>query len=64
MYDSEKPINVVMKKVFNYDSSHSNVDTVCTARVIVYLCRDGYNQRYDVFTHSDIYDIIQMLCTC
>ena len=32
-------INVVMKKVFNYDSLHSNVDTICTATAIVDLCR-------------------------
>ena len=59
MYDWEKPLNVIMKKVFNYDSLHSNVDTICTANAIVDLCRD--NHRYDVFIHSDI---IQMLCTC
>ena len=53
-----------MKKVFNYDSLHSNVDTICTATAIVDLCRDRDNHRYDVFIHSDITDIIQMLCTC
>ena len=31
MYDWEKPLDVVMKFVFNYDSLHSNVDTICTA---------------------------------
>ena len=31
MYDWEKPLNVVMKKVFNYDSLHSNDDDICTA---------------------------------
>ena len=64
MYDCEKPLNVIMKKVFNYDSLHSNVDTICTATTIVDLCRDRDNYRYDVFTHSDIIDIIHMLCTC
>ena len=66
MYDWEKPLNVVMKKVFNYDSLHSNVATICslTAIAIVDLCRDRDNHRYDVFTHSDIINIIQMLCTC
>ena len=64
MYDWKKPLNVVMKKVFNYDSLHSNVDTMYTATAIVDLCRDRDNQRYDVFTHSDVSDIIQMLCTC
>ena len=38
MYDWEKPLNVVMKKVFNYDSLHSNVDDICTATAIVDLC--------------------------
>ena len=59
MYDWEKPLNVVMKKVFNYDSLHSNVDDICTATTIVDLCRDRDNHRYDVFTHSDIIDITQ-----
>ena len=53
-----------MEKVFNYDSLHSNVDTICTATAIIDLCRDRDNHRYDVFIHSDITDIIQMLCTC
>ena len=56
--------NVVMKKVYNYDSLHSNVDDICTATALVDLCRDRDNHRYDVFTQSDIIDIIQMLCTC
>ena len=43
MYDWEKPLNVVMKKVFNYDSLHSNVDDICTATAIVDLCRDRDN---------------------
>ena len=59
MHGWKKPLNVVMKKVFNYDSLHSNVD----AKTIVNLCRDRDNHRYDVFTHSDITDIIPMLCT-
>ena len=29
MYEWEKPLNVVIRKVFNYDSLHSNVDTIC-----------------------------------
>ena len=29
-----------MKKVYNYDSLHSNVDDICTATAIVDLCRD------------------------
>ena len=44
MYDWEKPLNVVMKKVFNYDSLHSNVDDICIATAIVDLCRDRDNQ--------------------
>ena len=64
MYDWEKPLNVLMKKVLICDSLHSNVDVICTATAIVDLCQDIDNQRYDVFTHSDIIDIIQMLCTC
>ena len=64
MYDWEKPLNVLMKKVYNYASLHSNVDDICTATAIVDLFRDRDNHRYDVFTHSDIIDIIQMLCTC
>ena len=63
MFDWEKPLNVVMKKVYNYDSLHSNVDDICTATALVDLCRDRDNHRYDVFTHSDIIDIIQMLCS-
>ena len=64
MYACEKPLNVVMKKVFIYDSLHSNVDDICTATAVVDLCQHRDNQRYDVFTYSDIIDIIQMLCTC
>ena len=64
MFDWEKPLNVLMKKVYNYASLHSNVDDICTATALVDLCRDRDNHRYDVFTHSDIIDIIQMLCTC
>ena len=63
MHDWEKPLNVVMKKVVIYDNLHSNVDDICTATAIVDLCRDRDNHRYDVFIHSDIIDIIQMLCT-
>ena len=37
-------------------------DTICTANSIVYLCRDRDDHRYDVYTHSDIIDIIQMIC--
>ena len=62
MYAWEKPLNVVMKMVI-YDSLHSNVDDICTATALVDLCRDRDNYRYDVFTHSDIIDILQMLCT-
>ena len=64
MYDWEKPLNVVIKTVFNYDSLHSNVDTICIATALVDLCRDRNNDRYEAFTHSDFIDIIQMLCTC
>ena len=64
MYGWEKPLNVVMKKVFNYDSLHSNVDDICIASAIVDLCRDRDNRIYDVLTYSQIIDIIQMLCTC
>ena len=38
MYDWEKPLNVHMKKVYNYASSHSNVDDICTATALVDLC--------------------------
>ena len=34
---------------------------ICTATAIVDLCRDRDNHNYDVFTHSDFIDIIQML---
>ena len=40
MYDWEKPLNVLMKKVYNYASLHSNVDDICTATALVDLCRD------------------------
>ena len=59
MYDCVNPLNVVLKKVYNYDSLHSKVDDICTATAIVDLIH-----RYDVFTNSDIIDIMQMLCTC
>ena len=39
------------------------VDDICTAIAIVDLCRDSNNHRHDVFTHSDIIDIIQVNCT-
>ena len=38
MYDLEKPLNFVMKKVFLYDSLHLNVDDIFTANAIVDLC--------------------------
>ena len=40
MYNWEKPLNVLMMKVYNYASLHSNVDDVCTATALVDLCRD------------------------
>ena len=40
MYDWEKSHNVVMKRVFIYDSLHSNVDVIYTATAIVDLCQD------------------------
>ena len=63
MYDWGKPLNIVMKKVYAYDSLHTDVDIQCTANVIVDLCKDRDNQRYDVFISSDINDILQILCT-
>ena len=63
IYGWKKPLNVVRKKVFIYDSLYLNVDSICIATAIVELCRDRDNHRYDVLTHSDIIDIIQMLCT-
>ena len=61
MYDWEKPLNVLMKKVFNYDSLHSNVDDICIAiTAIVDLCQDRDNHRYDVFKHFDNFFIIQI----
>ena len=63
MYDWGKPLNIVMKKVYAYDSLHTDVDIRCTANAIVDLCQDRDNQRYDVFTSSDINDILQFLCT-
>ena len=61
MYDWGKPLNIVMKKVYAYDSLHTYVDIQCTANAIVDLCQDRDNQRYDAFTSSD--DILQILCT-
>ena len=40
MYDWEKSHNVVMKKIFIYDSLHSNVNVIYTATAIVDLCQD------------------------
>ena len=48
IYDLEKSLNIVLTKVFNYDSLHLNVDTICTATAIVDLCQDRDNHRYDV----------------
>ena len=38
MYDWEKPLNVLMKKVYNYASLqlHSNVDDICTATALTW----------------------------
>ena len=40
-----------------YDSLHTDVDIQRTANAIVDVCQDRDNQRYDVFTRSDINDI-------
>ena len=63
MYDWGKPLNIVMQKVYAYDKLHTDVDIQCTANAIVDLCQDRDNHRYDVFTSSDINDILQFLCT-
>ena len=42
---------------------HTNVDNECTASVIVDLCRERNNRRYNGFTSSDMNDIIQIICT-
>ena len=63
MYDWGELFNIVMKKVNAYDSLQPDVDIQCTANAIVDLCQDRDNQRYDVFTSSDINDIVQILCT-
>ena len=55
-------MNYMNRRVFNYDSLHSNVETSCTETAIVDICRDKDNYIYDVFTHSDIIDNTQMLC--
>ena len=62
MYDWEKPLNIVMKKVHAYDSLQTDVDIQCTANAIVDLCQDRDNQTYDVFTSSDINDILKIFC--
>ena len=58
-----KPLNIVMEKVYAYDKLHTDVDIQCTANAIVDLCQDRDNHRCDVFTSSDINDILQYLCT-
>ena len=63
MYDWGKPLNIVMEKVYANDKLHTDVDIQCTANAIVDLCQDRDNHRYDVFTSSDINDILQFLCT-
>ena len=63
MYGWGKPLNIVMEKVYAYDSLHTDVDIQCTANAIVDLCQDRDNQRYDVFTSSDTNDILKILCT-
>ena len=63
MYDWGKPFNIVMKKVYAYDSLHKDVDIQCTANAIVYLWQDRDNQRYDVFISSDKNNILKILCT-
>ena len=63
MYDWGKPLNIVMEKVYAHDKLHTDVDIQCTANAIVDLCQDRDNHRYDVFTSSDINDILQFLCT-
>ena len=35
MYDWGKPLNIVMKKVYTYDSLHTDVGIQCTANAIV-----------------------------
>ena len=51
MYYWGKPLNIVLKKVYAYDSLHTDVDIQCTANAIVDLCQDRFN------------DILQILCT-
>ena len=63
MYDWGKPLNIVMEKVYAYDKLHTDVDIQCTANAIIDLCQDRDYHRYDVFTSSDINDILQFLCT-
>ena len=38
--------NVVMTKVYKYDSLHTNVKIKCTGSVTVNFCRDSGNLRY------------------
>ena len=52
-----------MEKIYAYDKLHTDVDIQCTANAIVDLCQDRDNHRYDVFTCSNINDILQFLCT-
>ena len=40
-------LNIVMKKLYAYDSLHTDFDIQCTANAIVDLCQDRDNQRYD-----------------
>ena len=45
MYDWGKPLNIVRKKVYAFDSLYTYVDIQCTANAIVDLCQDIENQR-------------------
>ena len=47
MYDwgGGEPFNIVMKKVYAFDSLHTYVDNQCTANAIVDLCQHIDNQR-------------------
>ena len=47
------PLNIVMTKVYNYNTLHTIVDNECTASVIVDLCRDREIQKSDKLTSSD-----------
>ena len=58
-------LSYLVRKVYKYDDHFVNIDNKCIANDIIDLCRQCDNSFHgaNIASHSELNDIIKMLCT-